>query len=173
MTLQQELENLTGVFTDPVAEDNGNGTFTHRHFEFGNGRWSIVATVAFDPGMQAKIFQLRFEGPYDILEKEPSLPNTFRGNFHFDQKFITLLTEDPQITQGFGLDACGLEYQIEKEISASGCSFFPSVAACGTDFDIVSLDHFGNIYFGERPEDNNMCTEDKRPKFLNPAAIRQ
>ena len=54
----------------------------------------------------------------------------------------------------------------------AGLGAYP-IADCPADYDIVKLtEGNGSLGFGLRPEDNNMCTEDKRPtSFLGGAVV--
>ncbi|MEL7003590.1 MAG: hypothetical protein AAFN93_12775, partial [Bacteroidota bacterium] len=92
--------------------------------------------------------------------------------FGEDKKIVTLKTDDSQLIEAFGFSACGLTPFVEKDISVNGCALWKSVADCPADFDLLSLDDKGRLYFGERPADNDMCTEDKRPTALTPPVTK-
>jgi hypothetical protein len=61
---------------------------------------------------------------------------------------------------------------IEQDISAKGCSAWKSVAECPADYDLLSLDRDGKLYFGNRPQDIDICSPEKRPKSLTPAVVK-
>ncbi|MEO0876216.1 MAG: hypothetical protein AAFY48_16580, partial [Bacteroidota bacterium] len=89
-----------------------------------------------------------------------------------EKKFLTLKTDNEQLATAFGLASCGLEPNVEKDISVEGCALWAAVAVCNEDHDLLSLDEEGLLYFGERPADNNMCTADRRPTALTPAVTK-
>lgn len=171
--LKLDLENLEGVYADEFPLARANGTFGHRHFIFKDGTWELRFTLAFDPALQTKIFEFRTGGKYEILEKWKQTSNAYAGIFYEDEKYLTLRTDNPDVIQGFGFEECGLEINVEKNISETGCTIWKSVKDCSEDHDIVSMDHFGQLYFGERPLDNDMCTADKRPSFLTEPVTKQ
>jgi hypothetical protein len=47
---------------------------------------------------------------------------------------------------------------------AAGCAGLGQypLSSCDRDYDLVSIDG-DTLRFGERPADNNMCSEEKRP----------
>ena len=70
----------------------------------------------------------------------------------------------------FLAQACGRSGFIAGEAAdiAGGCAGLGAypVADCPSDYDVVRLDDTGSLHFGARPQDNNMCTPDKRPTAL-------
>jgi hypothetical protein len=46
------------------------------------------------------------------------------------------------------------------------------ISACGQDYDLVRLDE-GELMFGARPADNNMCTEARRPAEMSGLALEK
>ena len=103
-----------------------------------------------------------------MLEPSTTVENAFDALFYEDKKWLTLLTEDEQLSAAFGLDQCGLIPGIEKDISEEGCALWASVTDCNEDHDLLALDDAGLLNFGVRPADKNMCTPDRRPTSLTP-----
>lgn len=171
-TEKKALENLNGNYADPQGVDWGQGTFGKREFTFDDGKWSLKFTLAFDPQMENQIFVFRTVGTYSVQDKSKSVDDAYNALFIEDKKFVTLKTDIPDIIQGFGFGNCDLTKDIEKDISKSGCSLWKSVADCSEDHDLLKMDADGKLYFGVRPQDNDMCTEDKRPKSLTPAVVK-
>ncbi|AQG82128.1 hypothetical protein [Spirosoma montaniterrae] len=164
---KKALETLSGTYADTKAVDWGRGTFGTRVFTFDKGRWSLLFTLALDPQMKQPVFVFRTVGSYKVLEKSATVPDAYNALFIEDKKWVTLKTADKQLAQGFGLDQCGFDIDKEKDISLTGCSLWKPVAECNEDHDLLALDKDGKLYFGLRPDDNNMCTADKRPARLN------
>jgi hypothetical protein len=59
-------------------------------------------------------------------------------------------------------------------VGASGCANLGQrpISACAADYDLVALDG-DKLTFGNRPADNDMCTEAKRPKALSPLSSKK
>ena len=66
---------------------------------------------------------------------------------------------------------CALTYNLETDISETGCAAWRPVSVCGEDHDILAMTDAG-LHFGVRPPDNDMCTEDRRPTALLPVVAR-
>lgn len=163
------LKALDGVYRSPQPEDWGHGTFGVRDFRFDHGRWSLRFTLALDPALQHQVFEFRTHGHYQVQKASAAVPGAYETRFVEDQKFVTLLTDDAKLIEGFGLAGCALVPGQEKDISGSGCALWKPVALCSEDYDLLALDSTGGLYFGVRPADNDLCTPDKRPQALLPA----
>lgn len=168
-----QLENLSGTYSSAKVEDWGNGTFGHRTFLFEGGKWSLKFILALDPDLKMQVFQFRTHGSYTIQDQSTVVDNAYNALFLEDQKLVTLKTQDEALIKAFGLADCDLTYNVEKDISVNGCAIWPSVEACHEDYDLLSLDEEGGLYFGVRPADNNMCTPERRPTALLPAVIKK
>ena len=166
-----ELEALSGTYASPAPEE-WYGGFGTREFAFADGRWSLVFTHALDPAMEARTFRFRTEGPYGIGAPSEAVADAWEGDFTEERKYVTLLTEDPEIVEAFGMTDCGLEHGVETDVSERGCAAWRPVAVCGVDHDLLAMDG-ADLYFGVRPADNDLCTPDRRPTALLPAVVRR
>jgi len=166
-----DLENLSGTYMDLTPYAYGEA-FGQRIFTFDKGTWTLNFTLGLDPNLENKVFEFRTVGTYSVLNPSSVLDNAYNALFLEDKKFLTLKTDDPALIQAFGFSDCGLTPNEEKDISATGCSAWAAVTECNEDHDLLSLDDEGLLYFGVRPPDNNMCTEDKRPTSLTPGVTR-
>jgi predicted small secreted protein len=169
---QSELAALQGTFTSTQGEDWGRGTYGFRTFTFDQGRWTLDFTLALDPQMKSRVFGFRTVGTYSLVGPSKALPDTFEALFLEDKKFVTLYAAEPAIAPGFGLAACNLTVGQEQDISATGCALWKPVSVCNQDHDLLSLEKPDQLFFGVRPDDNDMCTPDKRPTRLLPAVVR-
>lgn len=169
--LKAKLEKLSGTYADATPYNYGKA-WGKRVFTFDKGKWTLVFTLALDPNLQMPVFEFRTFGRYKLQEKSASVADTYNAIFYEDKKFITVKTTDENLIQAFGFKPCAITPNIEKDISETGCSAWKSVAACPGDHDLLSLDKNGNLYFGERPADNDMCTPEKRPTKLTPPVIK-
>lgn len=167
---REDLMTVTGTFRSAAPEEwyGGYGT---REFTFANGQWSLIFTHALDPAMTMRTFQFRTGGPFDIGGASDTVAGAFNGVFHEDWKHVTLLTDNPEIVARMGMADCGLTYNLETDISETGCAAWRPVAECGEDHDLFAMDATG-VYFGVRPSDNDMCTPDRTPTALLPVVAR-
>ncbi len=169
--MKNDLETLSGTYQDLEPYVYGNA-FGQRIFTFENGHWTLEFTLGLDPTLEKQVFQFRTYGSYTIEEASTLVENAYHAAFGEDKKFVTLKTDDPQMIAAFGFADCGLTPFVEKDISASGCASWKSVSACPVDYDLLSLDEDGLLYFGQRPADNDMCSADKRPTSLTPPVTK-
>ncbi len=163
---------LLGKWKSEAAERVGNIGFRMREFTFTTDRWRIEVVFYGDKEMTKPLFSFVGEGPYTLGENSTVLPGATNAAFFFDKKRLTLLTDDAAATGAFKFDACNLKKGVTKDISASGCSNFTSVAVCGQEYDLVNIER-NTLRLGTRPADGNMCSMDKRPKGLGQPLIKQ
>lgn len=169
---KKALKNLSGTYADPKGVDWGRGTFGTREFTFDKGKWTLKFILALDPEMKNEVFIFRTVGTYKVLDKSKTILNAYNAVFVENKKFVTLKTNDQNLIQGFGFAPCDFTKEVEKDISETGCSLWKSVKDCKQDYDLLSLDKAGKLYFGDRPADNDMCTPEKRPTKLTPPVVK-
>lgn len=169
--LRYKLEHLSGKYADAKPYPYGQA-WGKRVFTFNKGRWALVFTLALDPAMNMPVFEFRTYGSYSLQEKSTTLADTYHALFLEEKKFVTLKTNDEKLVQAFGFASCGMTKDVEQDISINGCSAWKSVSDCPSDYDLLSLDKVGKLYFGERPADNDMCSAEKRPTKLTPPVIK-
>ena len=169
--MKTDLQQLSGTYMDASPYAYGNA-FGHRTFTFDKGHWTLQFTLGLDPELNNKVFEFRTLGTYQVLEKSDVVPQAYNALFLEDKKFLTLKTDNPQLIEAFGFSPCHLIKDIEKDISESGCALWAAVEVCNEDHDLLSLDEEGKLYFGVRPEDNNMCSADRRPTALTPGVVK-
>lgn len=170
--LKKKLENLSGTYADPQPYQYGQA-FGERIFTFDKGKWTLHFTLALDPEMKMQVFQFRTFGTYKVQEKSDKVANTYHAVFYEEKKFLTLKTSDANLTNAFGFTPCNMTKDLEQDVSEKGCSAWKSVADCPGDYDLLSLDQEGKLYFGQRPQDNDMCSPDKRPTKLTPPVVKK
>jgi hypothetical protein len=170
--IKQKLETLSGTYEDAVPYAYGKA-YGKRIFTFNKGKWTLDFVLGLDPELKMNVFRFRTKGYYKVLNQSTTVPQAFNAIFYEDTKWLTLLTSDQQIAQAFGLANCGLQTNIEKDISQTGCSLWKPVSVCNEDHDLLSLDKNGLLYFGVRPQDNDMCNPSKRPTALTPPVTKK
>ena len=165
--MKNKLENLSGTYMD--MEPYAYGTaFGQRIFTFDDGSWTLEFTLGLDPELKNQVFKFRTYGSYEVTGASSIVDGAFNAVFGEEKKFITLKTDNPQLIEAFGFTSCDLTMNEEKDISLNGCSAWKPVSECPSDYDLLHLDEEGKLYFGERPADNDMCSEEKRPTALTP-----
>jgi hypothetical protein len=143
-----------------IAVENNGATYTLRELSIRENTWRIKVKVFGDANATFPLFELDYEGPYEITAQSRVVPNAFEGRFAFEKKYLTLRTSNFQIIQSLGFVPCGLEVGVKTDISSSGCSFVESVEECHADYDLISLEN-NILYPGKRTDD--MCEPEGRP----------
>lgn len=151
-----------GTWKSETVENAGNGLYGTRSFTLQDNRWEIDFTGYGDKEQKYPLFRFHGEGPYTIGQASAKVSGAYDATFAFDKKEVTLLAQDPKVAQQLGFASCGLTVGQPKDVSDSGCSFVPSITACGQEYDIVRQEG-DTLYLGARPADNNLCTIDQRP----------
>jgi hypothetical protein len=72
-----------------------------------------------------------------------------------------------------GMAHCGLRTGVMTDISKAGCAHWAPVSVCREDNDLLAIDAVGKLFFGVRPNDNDMCSPEKRPTALLPAVVKR
>lgn len=166
---RETLQALLGTYESPRVEQ-WYGGFGTREFVFRDGHWSLDFTHALDPAMTRRTFRFRTGGAYRVAEPSPAVEGAFHTVFDEDWKHVTLLTDAPEIVAAMGLAECGLAFNLETDVSETGCAAWRPVASCGEDHDLLALGPEG-LHFGVRPADNDLCTPEKTPTALLPAVV--
>lgn len=169
---QKKLQALSGTYQDAEPYAYGDA-YGQRIFTFDKGRWTLQFTLGLDPQLTQPVFEFRTYGTYQVLEPSEVVDQAFNALFLEEKKFLTLKTDQAPLVAAFGLDGCGLTKDVEQDISTTGCSVWAPVAQCNEDHDLLAIDEAGDVYFGIRPPDNNMCTADRRPTALTPPVKKQ
>ncbi|MEM7676857.1 MAG: hypothetical protein AAF449_12710 [Myxococcota bacterium] len=166
------LQNLSGTYADPAPYTYGDA-FGHRTFTFDRGTWTLAFVLSLDPDQKQQIFSFETRGSYRILGPSEEVPGAYNALFREDIKLLTVHTDNRELRAAFGFEPCGLQTDVQRDISATGCSFWKSVAECAEDHDLLMLTPDEGLRFGVRPPDNDMCTAERRPTSLTPAVVLQ
>jgi hypothetical protein len=169
--LKTKLENLSGTYADANPYPYGQA-WGKRVFTFDKGKWTLDFTLSLDPDMKMQVFKFRTFGTYKVQEKSNKVANTYEAVFYEEKKFLTLKTTDENLINAFGFAPCNMTVDVEQDVSEKGCSGWKSVKDCPGDYDLLSLNKEGNLFFGNRPQDNDMCSPENRPTSLTPAVVK-
>jgi hypothetical protein len=162
-------QSAVGRWKSEAAEDMGNGSFCTRDFTFTKNGWQLTFTIFADKALKTPLVAMDFEGPWAPGTASEKAAGATEATFDFTSKKITLKAKDA--AKGFGMDGCGLEVGRAKDVSKTGCSFVPSVATYGREFDLVKVDG-SSMWLGARPADGNMGSADKRPTALGARLVK-
>ena len=137
-------------------------------------RWALDYVVHGTDDCTAPVLTVHIEGPYELTAPSEAVDGAWEGSFFFDEKTMTPHVEDMVATLN-AIEGCGdgpFTLDGTTSVLEHGCTPFGQypVAECSQDFDLVSLDDDG-LRFGNRPADNDMCTEAKRPTELSPILL--
>ena len=160
-----EKSKYLGEWESVTSENLGNGSFAKRYFNLKEEDWEITFTLFLDSAQTIPVFAFRAVGKYEVQGASTIVDGADNAYFGFDSKYLTLLTDNEDVIQGFGFTNCGLEKGVEKDITHDGCSFLVSKQACGQEYDLLKLDN-EQLFFGMRPSEGDMCTEENRPTAL-------
>lgn len=160
-----EASKYAGEWKSVASENLGNGSFATRYFNLEDEKWEIKFTLFLDRLQENPVFVFRAVGKYEVQGTSEKVEGADNAIFGFDNKYITLLTDDEEIIKNFGFADCNLEKDVEKDISKDGCSFLVSNEVCGQEYDLLKLDN-GQLFFGMRPTEGDMCIEENRPTVL-------
>lgn len=155
--------DVKGHWKSAGAEDMGNGSFATREFTLTNNTWDLVFTIYADKELKVPLVAMNFSGGFKTTGNSKTVAGASEALFEFKKKTITLHAKDA--AKGFGMDGCGLTVGAPLDVSKNGCSFVGSVASYGKEFDLLKRDG-EQLFFGARPADGNMGSEDKRPTAL-------
>lgn len=136
--------------------DEANKLFGSYVFELHANQWTHTFTASADAAGQQKLFSFRVGASAYTLGKPVATPaNAVEGNFARSSFYMTAYAQP--MADMFTQAKCGSgqwTLGVEQEVTATGCAFIPSKAACPTEHDIVVFDG-KTLAFGERS--SNMC----------------
>lgn len=164
--------DLSGHWKSPCTK-TGDARSIGLDFKLTERDWTLDYTTYGDAACASAFLTVHVEGTY-ALSRESGVPGAWEARFGFAKKTIT--PHSPAAAAfAASADACGAgEFAADKatDVSEQGCPGLGqyAVAKCDADFDLVSVDG-GSLRFGDRPKDNDMCTEAKRPTSLSGLAM--
>jgi hypothetical protein len=151
-----ETTDLLGKWVSAALEPNtnpdGSVTYVKREFTFpGGNQWSLLFSGFGDAGGTFPLLTGRAVGTFDLGEPSVAVPGAREANFHFSKKYFTVFYQG--IVDMFNGGSTGdWKVGVERDISETGCPFFPSVAQAAQEYDLLKFDA-PNLYFGDRSQD--------------------
>lgn len=165
---------VVGRWRSPCVP-NGQGQHIALAFDIAATNWNLDYVTYGDDACAAPFLSVRVEGTY-ALTGASSVAGAQNAVFRFTRKTVT-----PHGAAAVGyaqsIASCGTgawSDGVARDVTASGCAGIGQrpVASCGQDYDLVAVDAT-TLRFGQRPADNDMCTEDKRPAALATLAMQR
>jgi hypothetical protein len=154
--------------------DPGNGQAFRLLFDLTETTWSLAYEAFADATCATPSLTVQIDGGYALGAESAAVAGAREGRFDFTTKTVTPHNAG---VADFLAQACGRPGFVAGEAAditggCAGLGAYP-VADCPSDYDIVRLDDTGSLHFGARPQDNNMCTPDKRPAALGVPLTRR
>ncbi|MGE5183267.1 MAG: hypothetical protein ACM31C_14455 [Acidobacteriota bacterium] len=152
----------------PSPQADGSTKYVTLDFHNTSARWQLAYALFGDRACTARLVTVGIAGSYE-LGGAASVPGAREAVFRFDRKTITPAIQ-PLADALNGMPGCGGGFAVgaARDVYEHGCPGFGQYprAACQADYDLVSR-HDGELRFGKRPADNNMCSADRRPTELS------
>lgn len=138
-------------------------------FDITEDDWKLDYTTYGDAACANAFVTVHVEGDYAIASPSDDIPGAFRARFGFSKKTLTPHGDAAAAFAASDKACGGGEFHADRatDITERGCpglGQYP-VPQCSADFDLVAVDGDA-LRFGDRPKDNDMCTEAKRPTAL-------
>lgn len=136
--------------------DERNKVYGSHVLELHGDRWTLNFTASTDAAGQQRLFSLRV-GPsrYTLGAPLPGVAGAREADF--ERGSLHLTAHAASMAEMFGAARCGSSpwaIGTEQDITAAGCTFIPSRAACPQERDIVTFDG-RSLALGDRGGD--MC----------------
>jgi hypothetical protein len=154
--------------------DPGNGQAFRLLFDLTETTWNLAYEAFADAACATPSLTVQIAGGYELGEASAAVAGAREGRFDFATKTVTPHNAGVAdfLTQACGRAGFAAGAAADITGGCAGLGAYP-VAECPSDHDIVQLDADGALHFGARPQDNNMCTPDKRPTALGVPLTRR
>jgi hypothetical protein len=164
-----------------AKQADGSTQYTSLDFDItqsapGEGHWDVDFRVHGDPKCSTGFLTVHIDGPYRFVEPSDVVKGAWDVLFSFDERTVT---PENDAALGFlqSLGPCGdghFEVGKPTDVYTAGCAAlgqYPK-SQCDADHDLAWTDG-SELRFGERPADNDLCTEAKRPTALSSTILRK
>lgn len=152
---------------------DGSASYVRLDFDISAELWALDFQRFGDEACSQKLLTVHLDGPYEVSTPSTTVTGAYNGQFRFSTKAVTPHAQ-PLVDMLNGAQCGPGNWKIDQaqDVYDAGCpalGLYPR-SECTADYDLVLVD--GNkLQFGVRPEDNNMCSEERRPTSLNPMAM--
>lgn len=164
------LGSWQSVTCEALPDGRGSNQYRRREIGFTPERWNFFATFFGDASCMVPLFTARIEGPYRLGTLIAS--GATEADLYFQRLRFTALNEQAaRVLNDLGCGDGNFQVGVEQDTSETGC-VFPPTHEYPLEYDIVQMKD-GLLYFGERPEKNNMNRVENRPKIVNAFGLQQ
>lgn len=152
-----EARDIVGRWESPAPVfDAANKLYGSYVFELYANQWTHTFTATADAAGQQKLFSYRVAASgYALGKPVAGMANAVEGDFERGSFFMTAHAQ--AMADMFKQANCGSgewKLGVEQEVTARGCAFIPSKAACPKELDVVFFDG-STLSFGDRS--GNLC----------------
>lgn len=166
-------KDISGRWESPApVYDDANKLYGSYVFELYANKWTHTFTATADAAGQQKLFSYRVaESNYKLGKPAAGVANAMEGDFERGSFFLTAYAQP--MADMFKQAKCGNgEWKLgaEQEVTAKGCAFIPSKAACPKELDIVVFDG-KTLSFGDRS--GNMCALPRPAKASKASFVKK
>jgi hypothetical protein len=164
-----------------AKQADGSTQYTSLDFDIaqtgaGEGHWAVDFRIHSDPKCATGFLTVHIDGPYRFLEPSDVVKGAWDVLFSFDER---LVTPENEAALGFlqSLGPCGdghFEVGKATDVYPAGCAAlgqYPK-SQCDADHDLAWTNG-SELRFGQRPADNDLCTDAKRPTELSSVVLRK
>jgi hypothetical protein len=156
--------NLVGKWESACVK-NGD-TVLKLSFDIGASDWKLDYATFGDAECKVPFLTVRIEGDYQVTAPAAKASPAWEGRFGFTKKSAKahMQAASDFLASAKGCGGGVFAVGAEVDVGQNGCAGLGQrpIASCKQDFDLV-FQEGDTLAFGERPADNDMCTEEKRP----------
>ncbi len=156
-----------GQWVSPKREaapnPDGSVSYLVRDFTLTNDSWKLLLSAYGDESSeQSKLFTAQVEGHYRVTGHSEAA-GADEAEFDFEKVTFTPFA-DFFIGMLNNAKSGNSDWKVgeSQDVSNTGALFFAPVSQYPREYDLLKLDG-SNLYFGQRPADNNMGSPEKRP----------
>jgi hypothetical protein len=162
-----------------LSQPQGDGStlYATLSFDITDARWDLDYVLwGDDECASAKLLTVAIGGPYAVLGRSVTVEGAYDGRFDFNLRTMTPHVQDfaDALASAPGCGDGDFSVGVASDVLEKGCAPFGQYPRidCPADHDLFA--RVGDtLRFGERPADNDMCTEARRPKSLGTAVLQR
>jgi hypothetical protein len=174
--IAQARSRMRGFWEQECQTQEGSGppTSSRSLFAIFDREWGIAFTQYADAACQQRMMTAVLHGTYEPTAPSKQVPGAVDMVFRFARK--SLVAYDPALIERLNAGGCGVrpwEIAVEQDVTAKGCLWIDSLAACPQEYDLAKIEG-ERLYLGERPRPgSNICAESRRPQRLRTVALQR
>lgn len=139
-----------------------------RHYVWSDTNFVVRYSFFADTECQRPLYSFVSTGPYELGQARPEFRNTREATIFIESMFFIAQSEEGQ--KALGTCGEGLVVGELKDVTETGCAFFPPRQNCLGDHELFRVEN-GVFYPGSRTP--NMCRESGRPTQTQTTGARK